>query len=199
MRDFIRPNRDQRLLFANIDLHSIVSIGSPLDIIDRLVDELDTSEIEKTYNFDSPLGTNPIHPKTLIKVALYAIHNCRFSLRKIEHDTNYNLGYRWLTGDRGIDHSTMGKFLITHKELIVELFSQIVEIGVESNLIDFDILAIDTVKIRANASYKQFRDMSGLKDERKRIKVKISELLDSADNDCQKELETLRSVMTKSL
>ncbi|MBN1696347.1 MAG: hypothetical protein JW881_02430 [Spirochaetales bacterium] len=94
MRQFIIPNREQQLLFATIDLESIAPIGSPLRTIDALVESLDTSSIEVEYDLDSPNGREPIHPKTLIKVALYAIHNCRFSLRKIEHDTTAYLGYR---------------------------------------------------------------------------------------------------------
>lgn len=189
MREFKVPNRRQQLLFAQIDLDSIAPIGSALRVIDTLVDELDTKAIEATYDFESPQGREPLHPKTMIKVALYAMHNCRFSLRKIEHDTAAHLGYRWLTGDEGIDHSTMGKFLSQHKELIVELFSQVVEIGVENDLINFDVLAIDTVKIRANASYKKFRTHEKMTAERKEIRKRIKELIEKMDagNDAERQ------------
>jgi transposase len=191
MRQFIVPNRKQQLLFAQIDLESIAPVGSALRTIDALVDELDTSAIEAEYDLESPQGREPIHPKTLIKVALYALHNCRFSLRKMEHDTAAHLGYRWLTGDEGIDHSTMGKFLSKYKDLIVELFSQVVEIGIENELIDFDILAVDTVKIRANASYKQFKTLEKMKEERKKIRERIKELIERADEESVTEREAL--------
>lgn len=191
MRQFIVPNRKQQLLFAQIDLESIAPIGSPLRVIDTLVDELDTSAIEAEYDLESPQGREPIHPKTLIKVGLYALHNCRFSLRKIEHDTMAHLGYRWLTGDEGIDHSTMGKFLCRYKELIVELFFQIVEIGIENELIHFDVLAVDTVKIRANASYKQFKTLEKMKEEKKKIRERIRELIEKADEGSAAEREAL--------
>jgi transposase len=191
MRQFIVPNRRQQLLFAQIDLESIAPMGSALRTIDALVDELDTRAIESEYDLESEQGRNPIHPKTLIKVGLYALYNCRFSLRKMEHDTAAHLGYRWLTGDEGIDHSTMGKFLVRYKELIVELFAQVVEIGIEEGLINFDVLAVDTVKIRANASYKQFKTLEKMKEERKKIRERIGELLEAADEESEAELAAL--------
>jgi transposase len=192
MRQFIVPNRKQQLLFAQIDLESIAPVGSALRTIDALVDELDTSAIEAKYDLESEQGREPIHPKTLIKVALYALHNCRFSLRKMEHDTTAHLGYRWLTGDARIDHSTMGKFLSRYKELIVELFSQVVEIGIENELIYFDILAVDSVKIRANASYKQFKTLKKMNEEKKKIRERIKELIEKADEESTAEREALK-------
>jgi len=129
MRRFIKPERNQLLLLAHVHLDSVAPIGSAVRTIDELVDRLDTSTIEATYAMEAEKGQEPLHPKTLIKVALFALHNCRFSLRKMESDTGLNLAYRWLTGDRGIDHSTMGKFLSTHRRAIVDLFSQTVNIG----------------------------------------------------------------------
>ena len=110
MRFFIRPDRKQKVLLTEVDLDSVAPIGSPLRYIDELVEMLDTSGIEKDYDLESEQGRNPIHPKTFIKLGLYALHNCRFSLRKMEYDSENHLGYKWLTGDHGIDHSTIGKF-----------------------------------------------------------------------------------------
>jgi transposase len=197
MRNFQIPNRNQQLLFAHIDLNTIAPVGSPLNVIDTLVDQLNTEEIEKRYDFESLQGREPFHPKTLIKGALYAIHNCRFSLRKIEYDTLHHLGYRWLTGDKVIDHSTLGKFLCEHRTRIVELFSRIVEIGIEKELIDFDVLAIDTVKIRANASYKRFRNTEGLEKERQKIKEKLKELVSNAEKESEAEIEVLKKRESK--
>jgi transposase len=187
MRKFIVPNRRQQLLFAQIDLESIAPVGSALRTIDTLVDEFDTSAIEAEYDLESEQGREPLHPKTLIKVALYALHNCRFSLRKMEYDTGAHLGYRWLTGDEGIDHSTMGKFLVRYKEQITELFAQVVEIGIEEELIIFDILAVDTVKIRANASYKQFKTIEKIEEEKKKIRERLRELLEKAGEESEAE------------
>ena len=175
MRTFKTPDRNKIYLFTNVSLDSIAPIGSVVRTIDELVEKLNTSDIESTYDLESEKGREPIHPKTLIKVALYALHNCRFSLRKMEEDTKNHLGYRWLTGDEEIDQSTMGKFLVYYKEQIIEMFSQTVLLCIEHELVDFEILAIDTVKIRGNASYKQSKNLKAIKKEEKKIKDRLNQ------------------------
>ncbi len=195
MRSFKIPDRNKIYLFTNVSLDSIAPVGSVVRSIDELVNKLDTSDIELTYNLKSEKGREPIHPKTIIKVALYALHNCRFSLRKMEEDTRNHLAYRWLTGDEEIDHSTMGKFLVYYKEQIIEMFSQTVLLCVEKELVDFEVLAIDTVKIRGNASYKQSKNLKAVKKEEKKIKNRLKELI---ENQCDGELEELEQKQLKA-
>ena len=183
MRAFITPNRKQKLLLTEVDLDSIAPLGSALRYIDELVEMLDTSEIEKSYNLECEQGRNPIHPKTFIKVGLYALYNCRFSLRKMQNDIEHHLGYKWLTGDRGIDHSTIGKFYARYTEGIVELFSHVVMICKEQDLIEFDLLAIDSVKVRADASYKQNKTLEAIEKEEQKIKERLKVLVEAASED----------------
>ena len=88
--------------------------------------------------------------------------------------------YQWLAGNMTIDRSTLGKFFSRCTEEIAELFSQVVYICAEHNLIDFDLLAIDSVKIRAYASHKQSKTRKALKKELERIKERILELIKKA-------------------
>lgn len=196
MRKFREPDREQPLLMTYVNLESVAPIGSTVRTINDLVDVLDTSALEKEYNIEAERGNNPMHPKTLIKVCLYAIHSCRFSLRKMEHDTRYNLLYRWLTGDRALDHSTIGKFLVRFKKELVDIFSQTVELAAEKELLNFEVLSIDSVKIRANASHKKDKTMAGLEKEKGKIRNKIEEILEKAGNGetTQEEIETLHRV-----
>ncbi len=183
MRSFIIPDRKQKLLLTEVDLDTVAPLGSVLRYIDELVEMLDTGEIEKTYDLDSEKGREPIHPKTHIKVGLYALHNCRFSLRKMEYDIEHHLGYKWLTGDKAIDHSTLGKFYARYLDEIVELFSQVVMLSAEQDLLDFDILAIDSVKLRANASHKQSKTLSFIEKEEKKLKERLRQLIEAATRD----------------
>ena len=51
-----------------------------------------------------------------------------------------------------IDHSTMGYFLVRFCKEIVGLFTQVVKICQEQGRLDFDLLAVDSLKLRANAN-----------------------------------------------
>lgn len=179
-KNFKEPERNQQILMTHVNLNSVAPMGSPVWIIDKIINDLDTSAIEKNYKLDVKTGQRPIHPKTLLKISLYAIHSCRFSLRKMEYDMEHNLDYRWLSGDIRIDHSRFGKFLNINKEHIVKLFTQVVSLAVKEGLIDFEILCIDSFKLRANASYKQERNMESIESEMNRIELKLNELISKA-------------------
>jgi transposase len=182
MPAFMLPNREQLILLTQIDLATVAPVGSAVYIIDELVESLDTSSIEACYDVQSDTGRPPFHPKTLIKVALLAIQTCRFSLRKIQEDTGTNLAYKWLTGDRNVDHSTMGYFLVRFRLEIVELFTQVVTLCKERDLLDFDLLAIDSMKLRASANYKQSKTLEGIEKEEEKIKERVREILDTAQD-----------------
>lgn len=195
MPAFIVPNRSQMLLMTEVVLEDYAPEGSAVRTINDMIDALDTSSIEAEYDVQCEGGRRPFHPKTILKVALFAMHNCRFSLRKMEADTRNNLAYQWLTGAMKIDHSTMGYFLVRFCAEIVELFAQVVKICQERKLIDFELLAIDSLKLRANASYKQSKTVEGIEKEEERLQERLEELLGRAGDEGRagvEEAEALR-------
>lgn len=181
MPQFEMPDKEQLLMLQTVYLRSVAPKDSVVYMIDNIVDGLDTSAFEAVYDTECPRGQNPIHPKTLIKVCLYAIYQGRFSTRKMEKDTTYDLGYMYLTGARSIDHTTFSKFLSRFRNDILDFFSQIVGVCQRENLIDFKVLATDSVKFRANASYKQQKNLCGLDKTCQNIRAKMEKLLNQVD------------------
>jgi hypothetical protein len=53
----------------------------------------------------------------------------------------------------------------------------VVQICREKGLIEFDLLAIDSVKMRANASYRQSKNLEGIEKEEKKIRKRLGEQL----------------------
>lgn len=194
MQYFQTPKRDQKLFIENVNFDTIAPQGSPVRVIDEMVDMLDTSEIESHYESKFNWGKNPIHPKTYLKIILFAMHNCRFSLRKIEEDLKCHMQYRWLSGDIRLDHSTFGKFLVRFTSEISRLFAQTVAICVQEELVSFDLLAIDSVKLRANANYKNSKTKKALNKSIAKIEKKITDLIETVDNEekVQKQLSMLK-------
>jgi transposase len=192
MKRFQFPDRRQNLLLAHVNLDSVAPVGSAVRTIDELVNKLDTRELEKGYAMEVQTGQRPIHPKTILKIALFAMHNCRFSLRKMEEDLEFNLMYRWLSGDIRIDHSTLGRFLVKNKEFISPLFTQVVMIAVEHDLVDFEVLGIDSLKIRANASYKKDRTLVEIEKEEGKLKIKIEEMLTEIEKSGERDMKQVK-------
>jgi len=185
MPAFIVPERSQLPLMLNVNLADYALEGSAVRIIDEMVDQLNTDDIEATYDVQNQTGRPPFHPKTILKVALLGLYNCRFTLRKMQADTETNLSYKWLTGNMAIDHSTMGYFLARFCTEIVELFTQVVKICQAQKLIEFDLLAIDSVKVRANANYKQSKTLEGITKEEEKIRERLADLIGSPRGESQ--------------
>lgn len=182
-RHFEVSDPEQMIMLTTVYLGSVAPPNSVLYAIKHIVESLDTSFFEAGYDLETAQGKNPIHPKIIIKVCLYAIYQGRFSTRKMERDTGFDLGYKYLTGDRQIDHSTFSKFLSRFRLEIVELFAQIVEICQRNNLVKFKGLAIDSVKIRANASYKRQKSLSGIERSRQKLRKKIEGIINQAESE----------------
>lgn len=197
MSRFLLPNRRQKLLMTEYDLATVAPEGSVVRVINDLVDSLDTSEIEKRYDLGHKDGRPAYHPKTLLKVALLALHGCRFSLRKMEQDMRDNLAYKWLTGDTIIDATTLGHFLSRFANEIADLFVQVVEVCQEQGLIEFDLLAIDSIKLRASANYKQSRTIEGIEKEEGKLVARLKEILKKAKDDESAEVEELAGLQRR--
>ena len=197
MSRFLLPNRRQELLMTEYDLATVAPEGSVVRVINDLVDSLDTSEIEKRYDLGHKDGRPAYHPKTLLKVALLALHGCRFSLRKMEQDMRDNLAYKWLTGDTIIDATTLGHFLSRFANEIADLFVQVVEVCQEQGLIEFDLLAIDSIKLRASANYKQSRTIEGIEKEEGKLVARLKEILKKAKDDESAEVEELTGLQRR--
>src|SRR6056297_1149766 len=86
MRSFVEPERNQLLLLTNVNIESVAPVGSAVRTIDELVEQLDTSKIKGSYDMEAEKGQEPLHPKTLIKVALFALHNCHLLLENTYTD-----------------------------------------------------------------------------------------------------------------
>jgi len=50
----------------------------------------------------------------------------------------------------------------------------------ERNLIEIDLLAIDSLKLRANANYKQSKTLAGVEKEENKIQARLTEILENA-------------------
>jgi hypothetical protein len=66
---------------------------------------------------------------------------------------------------------------------VVALFSQIVLVCVEQGLLDFKVLCIDSVNLRANASHKQQKNRKGLEKAAAKVRKRIEDLLDTAEDE----------------
>jgi hypothetical protein len=84
-----------------------------------LIASLDLEPFTAAYK---PGGRPPIHPRLLLGLIIYGIHLRQWSLRELELLAARDVG-AWLLCE-GIcpDHSTIGKFVVRHAELLTDQF-----------------------------------------------------------------------------
>ena len=84
-----------------------------------LLKSFDFSEFFKSY---SPTGRHAIHPRIMLGLIIYGILNNEWSLRELEGLARINVGAWLICGGLQPDHSTIGRFLVQHAELLTEEF-----------------------------------------------------------------------------
>ncbi len=161
--------------FVNLDYRKILGEDSDPVMIDNIVNALDLSRMEEKY---VEVGNPAYHPKMMVKVLIYGYYNGYFGGRPLHRNYETDLGLRFLSNDDFPDHRTINLFRINFKDEIAEIFSQVVMLCKELDMIGFENLAIDGQKIRANANFFQSKNLNGIQKEKEKIKKQLVKLLE---------------------
>ena len=121
------------------------------------VGSLDTNLLEDRY---SPLGRHGHAPKRVLGVWVYASLNGVHSATKVEGLTETDAAYRLLSGGHVISASVLRTFRRENKRFLAEAIQQTVRMAYERGLLDPEQLAVDSARIRANASTKSMRTLA---------------------------------------
>jgi transposase len=84
-----------------------------------LLADLDLSAL--TFRYQAQ-GRKAFHPRTLLGLIVYGILNRQWSLRELEGLARRDVAAWWLCGGHQPDHSTIGKFIVLHAEVLTEEF-----------------------------------------------------------------------------
>src|SRR5216684_727429 len=117
-----------------------------------LVSELDYSPFYGRYKDDG--GRRPIHPRVMLGLIVYGITQGKWSLRELERLARMDLGAMWMSGRVQPDHSTIGKFIQLHAELLSEqFFTTLVKQLVRKLHLSAGTVGLDGTVIAAAASH----------------------------------------------
>ena len=148
--------------------------------VSDVVDELDLSDIEKTYSTKLQ-GQPPYHPAMLVKLLFYAYCMGIPSSRKIEKETYEDIAFRILAAGYHPDHDTIADFRKTHLGALKGLFLQILILCKETKLVKLGHVALDGTKIKANASKHKAMSYGRMKKTKEELEKEIEELLKKAE------------------
>ena len=168
-------NQGQVSLFP-ASLDEKIPQGSPVRLINQIVDSLDVSQVLDTYKGG---GTSSYHPCMMLKVVLFAYLNNIYSCRKIENALSDRVSFMWLSGNRVPDHNTINRFRSTNlKEAIHGIFTQVVLILVEMGYLSVDVVYVDGTKLESRANKYTFVWRKPVEKNKSKLEAKIRKVLE---------------------
>lgn len=123
--------------------------------VHALVEQLDVSRFEEAYASEGRLA---YPPRMMLKVWLYAFCLGVTSTRRLERRIREDLAFRYLAGGLVPDHKTLSEFLRRHRRAINDVFTQVVQVARRAGLAKLGHVAIDSTRVRANASRRSVVD-----------------------------------------
>jgi len=161
------PDITQESLFSTVHLDSFVQPNHPLRKIRQLFDKALKRIgwlLDECY---SPIGAESIPPERLLRAQLIQILYSIRSERQLVEQIEYNLLFRWFIGltidDKVWNHSSFStnRDRLLEKEVIPELFAEIVTLARQQNLLSDEHFSVDGTLIQAWASQKSYRAKDG--------------------------------------
>ena len=145
------------------------------------VKQIDLRPFYRKYRQDGK-GNTAYEPAMMVMLLIYAYCLGVRSIRKIERLCQVDVGFRVIAGNQGPDHSTLCRFRQGNRKHIGELFTHILQLCAEAGLVKLGLVALDGVKIKANAALSANRGLSSIEKEVERI-LQEAEEIDAAEDD----------------
>jgi len=122
------------------------------------VESLDLSELYQAIRaIEGHVGRDPIDPKILVALWLYATIDGVGSARRLDRLCKAHVVYQWICGGVSVNYHTLSDFRVRHVEFLDRLLTQSVSRLLHQGLIELNRLAQDGMRVRASAGSSSFR------------------------------------------
>ena len=148
--------------------------------VSDVVDQLDLSKIESVYEKDER-GQPPFHPRMMTKVLVYAYCVGVFSSRRIQKRLIEDIAFRVLAAGNQPDFRTISDFRKIHLDALQNLFEQVLKLALTAGAIKLGRVALDGTKIKANASKHKAMSYKRMKEETRKLRAEVQQLLKQAE------------------
>ena len=145
---YIKSNPKQTLLLPT-NLRDIISKDHICYLIEDVINQLDFNSFDEKVE---GAGNPSYHPRISIKIILNGICERVTSTRKLEKLTYENVVFRYLAENLHPNFHTFALFRKENKQLIKQSFLQTIEVAKKINMVNFNKLYLDGIKVKANAS-----------------------------------------------
>ena len=138
--------------------------------VHRVVERLDGSAFQDAYSEE---GGELYHPTLMLKLWLYAYAVGLTSGRRLEQRVKEDLALRYLAGGARPDHWALSGFRRRHERAINDAFTQVLEWIRDRGGARLGRVAIDSTRIRAQASRDRIDTRQRLRNERAKLRRQV--------------------------
>lgn len=176
MASYSHYDYDQ-LILAPISLEDQLLPGTLEYAIHYIVeDRLDLRAFDRRYSNDET-GRKAIHPKILIKIVLFGYSMGMLSSRTLEQACRKNTIFMALACGKTPDHSTIAAFVSSIDMEIEDLFTKILMICQEEDLLGGTHFSIDGLKLPSNAAKEWSGTFSDLQKKKEALQHKVRDVV----------------------
>jgi len=140
----------------------------------QMISQLDLSSIYGAYGAKGGIA---IAPEILLGMLVFGYATGVFSSRGLEKASYESIPFRFIAGNLHPDHDTIANFRSRFLEQIKELFVQILEMAVTSDVLKVEDISVDGTKIHADASKSKAVSHKRLEEMQMQLRTEVEELI----------------------
>lgn len=180
---FQRAQR-QQTQWQPLALDQMIDENHTARLVWAYVEGLDLSALyDQIKAVEGHVGRNPIDPKILLALWLYATIDGVGSARRLGRLCKEQFTYLWLCGDVKVNYHTLADFRVNHVEILDDLLTQSVSTLLHQGLVELNRVAQDGMRVRASAGSSSFRRKPSLEKCQEEAEEHLQELKREAEED----------------
>lgn len=176
------PDRAQGWLFRQMP-DELVGPEHPVRAVAAAVQQLDLSGFLKDAKAVEGHAGRPVtSPRMLLAVWLYGIQQGVGTATELARRCREDAAFQWLVGGVEVSHDRLSEFRVSHLEVLEQLFTDVVSLLLERELVELELVAQDGTRVRASASAPSFRRERSLEDCREQAALHLKAVLSQQDD-----------------
>lgn len=179
MSRFVEYNPDQAYLLPP-DVKQVLGGDHLCFFVHEVVERLDLKRFLEVYSEE---GGRLYHPSMMLKVWLYGYALGMTSSRRLEQRIREDLALRYLAGGLGPDYWALNEFRRKHARGINDVFVQVLEMAQRLGLARMGTVAIDSTRVKANASADRVERVEQARQQRARKRRRVRRWQKACDAD----------------
>ena len=175
------PVRNQ---MAMASLEDLVPDDHQVRVVWEYVRRLDVKPLYKMIKaVEGRAGREPIHPRILMALWLYATLRGIGSARELATRCGEHHPYQWICGGVTVNHHTLSDFRVDHGDYLDKLLTNSIATLMNEDLVKMERVAQDGVRVRASAGAASFRRLSTLDQLKAEAQEQVQTLRKELDQD----------------